>query len=63
MCQNTIGSYTCTQLPAADCPPGFAFDLNLQSCLGLFNVCLDVYVCGIFVQIFVRKANDRLLEG
>ncbi|XP_071519923.1 uncharacterized protein [Panulirus ornatus] len=33
VCQNTIGSYTCTQVPAADCPPGFAYDLKLQSCL------------------------------
>ncbi|KAK7076370.1 Calcium ion binding, partial [Halocaridina rubra] len=33
ICQNTIGSYTCTQIPVADCPPGFTFDVNLQSCL------------------------------
>lgn len=40
ICQNTIGSYTCTQIPGVDCPPGFAFDLNLQSCLGLFTFLL-----------------------
>ncbi|XP_063889085.1 fibrillin-2-like isoform X3 [Scylla paramamosain] len=33
ICQNTIGSYTCTHMPVVDCPSGFAFDLNLQSCL------------------------------
>lgn len=36
ICQNTIGSYTCTHVAVADCPPGFAFDFNLQSCLGVF---------------------------
>ncbi|KAG7174672.1 Fibrillin-2-like 3, partial [Homarus americanus] len=40
ICQNTIGSYTCTQILAADCPPGFAFDSNLQSCLDI-DECLD----------------------
>ncbi|CAL4065445.1 unnamed protein product, partial [Meganyctiphanes norvegica] len=32
ICQNTIGSYTCNQIPAADCPPGTSFDMALQSC-------------------------------
>lgn len=48
ICQNTIGSYTCTQIPGVDCPPGFAFDLNLQSCLGLFTfllVVLSLFYC------------------
>ncbi|KAA0202666.1 hypothetical protein HAZT_HAZT007815 [Hyalella azteca] len=32
LCSNTIGSYTCTQLPPDTCPPGYRFDMPLQSC-------------------------------
>nr|XP_027216674.1 fibrillin-2-like isoform X4 [Penaeus vannamei] len=45
ICQNTIGSYTCTQIPGVDCPPGFAFDLNLQSCLDVDECILQTDNC------------------
>ena len=35
LCANTIGSYTCSKLPSDTCPPGYNFDMPLQSCLGL----------------------------
>lgn len=53
ICQNTIGSYTCTQIPGVDCPPGFAFDLNLQSCLGLFTflLVLSFFIAWLVVDV------------